>query len=114
MRFVSELMRDQKERPLDRAVYWIEYVTRHGGAQHLRSASRKLALYQRGLLDVTLIVVAVSAILAYAAYLFFVWTVSKWSSSTTSKSVNNNKLTTTTTQTTTVSRSPSAKKKKNQ
>ena len=110
MQFVSELMRDQNERPLDRAVYWIEYVIRHQGAQHLRSASRKLALYQRGLLDVTVIVVAVSVILAYAAYLFFAWTVSKWPSSTPStKSVNNNKPTTTTTA---VNRSPSAKKKK--
>ena len=108
MQFVSELMRDQNERPLDRAVYWIEYVIRHQGAQHLRSASRKLALYQRGLLDVTVIVVAVSVILAYAAYLFFAWTVSKWPSSTPStKSVNNNKPTTTA-----VNRSPSAKKKK--
>lgn len=80
MRFVSELMRDQKDRPLERAVYWIEYVMRHGGAQHLRSASRKLALYQRGLLDVTLIVLVASAISTYFAYLMFLWIISKWNS----------------------------------
>ena len=52
-------MRDQKERPLDRAVYWIEYVIRHQGAPHLRSSSRYLNLFQRDLIDiVTLIVFA--------------------------------------------------------
>ena len=52
-------MRDQKERPLDRAVYWIEYVIRHQGALHLRSSSRYLNLFQRNLIEiVTLIVFA--------------------------------------------------------
>ena len=52
-------MRDQKERPLDRAVYWIEYVIRHQGAPHLRSSSRYLNLFQRNLIEiVTLIVFA--------------------------------------------------------
>jgi glucuronosyltransferase len=54
MRRVSELMRDQKERPLDRAVYWIEYVIRHHGAQHLRSPSLRLHICQRGLADIAL------------------------------------------------------------
>ena len=54
MRRVSELMRDQKERPLDRAVYWIEYVIRHQGAQHLRSPSRYLNVFQRDLIDIAL------------------------------------------------------------
>ncbi|EFX64661.1 hypothetical protein DAPPUDRAFT_66055 [Daphnia pulex] len=54
MNQVSALMRDQTDRPLDRAVYWIEYVIRHQGASHLRSASRKLSLFQRCLIDVLL------------------------------------------------------------
>jgi glucuronosyltransferase len=54
MNQVSALMRDQTDRPLDRAVYWIEYVIRHQGAPHLRSASRKLSLFQRCLIDVLL------------------------------------------------------------
>ena len=58
VRRVSELMRDQKERPLDRAVYWIEYVIRHQGALHLRSSSRHLNLFQRDLIDIALFVFA--------------------------------------------------------
>ncbi len=65
MRRVSELMRDQKERPLDRAVYWIEYVIRHQGAQHLRSPSRHLDLYQRGLVDIAFIAFAFSLAAVY-------------------------------------------------
>ena len=56
MRRVSELMRDQKERPLDRAIYWIEYVIRHQGAPHLRSSSRHLHLYERNLIDISFII----------------------------------------------------------
>ena len=40
-------MRDQGDHPLDRATYWIEYVIRHNGAHHLRTASRKLSLIQK-------------------------------------------------------------------
>ncbi len=69
MEQVSELMRDQMNKPLDRAVYWIEYVIRHQGAPHLRTASRKLSLYQRGLLDVTFVVFLFCLLLAYVLYL---------------------------------------------
>lgn len=47
-------MRDQIDRPLDRAVYWMEYVIRHQGAPQLRSAVRHLSFYQKGLADVVL------------------------------------------------------------
>jgi glucuronosyltransferase len=53
---VSSLMRDQMESPLDRAVYWIEYVIRHDGAPHLRTASHKLSFIQRNLFDVLMFV----------------------------------------------------------
>jgi glucuronosyltransferase len=48
----SSLFRDQPESPLDRAVFWTEYVLRHKGATHLRSAAKHLAWYQLYLLDV--------------------------------------------------------------
>ena len=67
MEQVSALMRDQMERPLDRAVYWIEYVIRHHGAPHLRTASRNLSLFQRGMLDVALVIFLFSLLMAYAA-----------------------------------------------
>nr|CAD7261547.1 unnamed protein product [Timema shepardi] len=46
----SRLFRDQPETPLERAVYWTEYVIRHKGATHLRSASLTLSWYQYYLL----------------------------------------------------------------
>jgi glucuronosyltransferase len=54
---VSAYARDQMESPLDRAVYWIEYVIRNQGAPHLRIASRNLPLFQRYLFDVLFFVV---------------------------------------------------------
>lgn len=37
---------------IDKAVYWVEYVIRHKGAHHLRSAGVDLKWYQYYLLDV--------------------------------------------------------------
>jgi glucuronosyltransferase len=45
-------LRDQPLTPLEQAVYWTEYVIRHKGAHHLRSAVLDLAWYQYFLLDV--------------------------------------------------------------
>ncbi len=70
MKQVSALMRDQIESPMDRAIYWIEYVIRHEGAPHLRSASRKLSLHQRGFMDVILVVLFTSFIVAYVTIQF--------------------------------------------
>uniref|UniRef100_A0A1B6KXH0 UDP-glucuronosyltransferase n=1 Tax=Graphocephala atropunctata TaxID=36148 RepID=A0A1B6KXH0_9HEMI len=38
-RRVSRIVRDQPMSPADAAVYWVEYVLRHGGAPHLKPAS---------------------------------------------------------------------------
>jgi len=71
MKKVSKLLRDQADHPLDRATYWIEYVIRHNGAPHLRTASRKLSLIQKGLLDVTLAILSACILLIIVlAYLF--------------------------------------------
>ena len=63
---VSQLMRDQIDNPLARAVYWIEYVIRHRGAPHLKSKSfcRK-SIIEREMLDVYLIVAICLLLLAY-------------------------------------------------
>nr|CAD7437949.1 unnamed protein product [Timema bartmani] len=55
MRRLSAIFHDQPETPLERAVYWTEYVLRHGGAPHLRSVAVDLPLYQYLLLDVGLV-----------------------------------------------------------
>ncbi|CAG9792436.1 unnamed protein product [Diatraea saccharalis] len=37
------LIRDQPQTPLERAVWWTEYVIRHGGAKHLRSPAANMS-----------------------------------------------------------------------
>ena len=48
---------------MTRAVYWINYILRHRGASHLRSAVYEVSPYQYFLLDVLLCVGAVLALL---------------------------------------------------
>ncbi|XP_032314833.1 UDP-glucuronosyltransferase 2B31 isoform X1 [Camelus ferus] len=50
---LSTIQHDQPVKPLDRAVFWIEFVMRHKGAKHLRPAAHNLTWYQYHSLDVT-------------------------------------------------------------
>ncbi|XP_037050885.1 UDP-glucosyltransferase 2-like [Bradysia coprophila] len=59
---LSSVFLDQMEKPLDRAVFWIEYVLRHHGAVHLRSAARELNYFQYFSVDVFVIFVAIIVI----------------------------------------------------
>jgi glucuronosyltransferase len=68
MKKVSSLMHDQIDKPLNRAIYWIEYVIRHQGAPHLRNASRDLFLPQRGLMDVMVVILVFILSLAYVIF----------------------------------------------
>ncbi|CAB1417423.1 unnamed protein product [Pleuronectes platessa] len=52
MRKLSNLQRDQPIKPLDHAVFWIEFVMRHKGAPHLRTESYKMSLVQYYSIDV--------------------------------------------------------------
>ncbi|XP_066267111.1 UDP-glucuronosyltransferase 2B33-like isoform X2 [Branchiostoma lanceolatum] len=57
-------LRDQPQSPMERAVWWIEHVIKHGGLPHLRSRAIELSFYQYYLLDVIALIVAViSAVL---------------------------------------------------
>ncbi|XP_072829166.1 UDP-glucuronosyltransferase 2A2 isoform X3 [Vicugna pacos] len=49
---LSRIHHDQPVKPLDRAVFWIEFVMRHKGAKHLRPAAHNLTWYQYHSLDV--------------------------------------------------------------
>lgn len=49
---MSELLWDQPTKPLDRAIWWIEYVLRHKGAGHLRSPAADMSWFKLLSLDV--------------------------------------------------------------
>ncbi|XP_045762945.1 uncharacterized protein LOC123865767 [Maniola jurtina] len=59
---LHQLMRDQPEKPLERAVWWAEYVIRHGGAKQLRAATANMSYAQYFEVDLILIVLSVSLI----------------------------------------------------
>ncbi|XDB51441.1 hypothetical protein ABFV05_005057 [Capra hircus] len=50
--WLSTIQRDQPIKPLDRAVFWIEFVMRHKGAKYLRPAAHNLTWFQYHSLDV--------------------------------------------------------------
>ncbi|XP_022185113.2 UDP-glycosyltransferase UGT5 isoform X2 [Nilaparvata lugens] len=67
---LSKRFRDRPQSPLETAVYWTEYVIRHKGAPHLRSAAVDLTWYQYLLLDV----IAFLLLLAVTVSLLFYYT----------------------------------------
>lgn len=48
----SKILQDNPMPPLEKAIFWIEYVLRHNGAHHLKTAGLNLHWYQLLLLDV--------------------------------------------------------------
>uniref|UniRef100_A0A8C4BAU0 UDP-glucuronosyltransferase n=1 Tax=Denticeps clupeoides TaxID=299321 RepID=A0A8C4BAU0_9TELE len=52
MQRLSRLHKDQPMKPLDQAIFWIEFVMRHKGASHLRTESYKMPWYTYHSLDV--------------------------------------------------------------
>ncbi|KAJ9601562.1 hypothetical protein L9F63_000305 [Diploptera punctata] len=67
---LSRIFRDQPMTPMEQAVFWTEYVIRHKGAPHMRSAALDLTWYQYFLLDV--IAVLVLAVVAVLTILFII------------------------------------------
>ncbi|XP_036390519.1 UDP-glucuronosyltransferase 2B31-like [Megalops cyprinoides] len=58
MQMLSRLHQDQPMNPLDRAIFWIEYVMRHKGAAHLRTESYKMPWYSYHSVDVIAVLLA--------------------------------------------------------
>jgi len=54
----SEIFKDTHQRPMDRAIYWVEYVLRHGGANHLTSSSVVLNYSQYFLADICFVIIS--------------------------------------------------------
>ncbi|XP_048220624.1 UDP-glucuronosyltransferase 2A2-like isoform X1 [Perognathus longimembris pacificus] len=59
---LSRIHHDQPVKPLDRAVFWIEFVMRHKGAKHLRVAAHDLTWLQYHSLDVIAFLLACVAV----------------------------------------------------
>jgi hypothetical protein len=64
----SKVFRDRLVSPLDTAIYWVEYVIRHGGAPHLRVAGLDLPWYQYFLLDVIVVVSVATLVVLFVLY----------------------------------------------
>ncbi|XP_054967442.2 UDP-glucuronosyltransferase 2B7 isoform X3 [Pan paniscus] len=62
---LSRIQHDQPVKPLDRAVFWIEFVMRHKGAKHLRVAAHDLTWFQYHSLDVIGFLLACVAIVIF-------------------------------------------------
>lgn len=52
----SKRFRDQPEKPIERAVWWIEYILRHPDPVHLKSPVPKLGFLRSNLFDIVLAV----------------------------------------------------------
>ncbi|GAB6027700.1 hypothetical protein CHUAL_001939 [Chamberlinius hualienensis] len=83
---MSAILRDQPQSAMESALYWIEYVIRHRGANHLKSADTRLTLFEYLLVDVILAFILLLSLLMLAGYwvtkkLFnqcFPWPIFKW------------------------------------
>ncbi|XP_060637374.2 UDP-glucuronosyltransferase 2A1-like isoform X2 [Anolis sagrei] len=62
---LSQIHHDQPMKPLDRAVFWIEFVMRHKGAKHLRVAAHDLTWYQYHCLDVIAFLISCVALFMF-------------------------------------------------
>ncbi|XP_026736022.1 UDP-glucuronosyltransferase 2B18-like [Trichoplusia ni] len=76
---LRSLMRDEVQTPLERAVWWTEYVLRHGGAKHLRSPAANISWAEYLELELVLTILAalltaISLVLSaiYLLYKYFV------------------------------------------
>ncbi|XP_053603916.1 UDP-glucosyltransferase 2-like [Plodia interpunctella] len=52
MEKIRRIWYDQPQKPMERAIWWTEYVLRHGGARHLRAASANVSWIEYWMIDV--------------------------------------------------------------
>lgn len=66
---LSEIHKDQPGHPVNRTVYWIDYILRHNGAHHLRAAVHQISFCQYFLLDIAFVLLLGAALF----YFFLSW-----------------------------------------
>uniref|UniRef100_A0A3P9MPJ8 UDP-glucuronosyltransferase n=1 Tax=Oryzias latipes TaxID=8090 RepID=A0A3P9MPJ8_ORYLA len=70
---LSRLHRDQPVKPMDKALFWIEFVMRHKGAAHLVTESNKMPWYSCYSVDVVAFSFAVAAFIYFSLFAFLRW-----------------------------------------
>ena len=65
---LSDLIMDQPLHPLDRAVWWLEYLLRHPHNTSMRPHAHDLYWLQYFLLDILAVVIIISSILIFILY----------------------------------------------
>lgn len=69
MKALSRVHRDTPLKPLDTAVFWIEYVMRHKGAKHLRTESYKLSFIEYHCIDVIVVLLTAASLLIVSLFI---------------------------------------------
>ncbi|XP_035916783.1 UDP-glycosyltransferase UGT5-like [Anopheles stephensi] len=65
---ISARYRDQPVEPLELAAFWVEYVIRHRGAEHLKSAGQELGFLQYHGIDVIATIIGVPVLFFYLLF----------------------------------------------
>ncbi|XDV14612.1 hypothetical protein PO909_014838 [Leuciscus waleckii] len=68
MQRLSRLHKDVPVKPLDNAIFWIEFVMRHKGAAHLRTDSYKMPWYSYHSVDVILFLLSAVSLIILTIY----------------------------------------------
>jgi len=70
VRRLSKVFKDRETKPVDKAVYWMEYVLRHNGAAHLQPISKNMSFIQLYLIDV--IALSIFLVAAIVTVLYYI------------------------------------------
>ncbi|KAF2902551.1 hypothetical protein ILUMI_03634, partial [Ignelater luminosus] len=68
MQDVAKKFKDQPQAPLERAVFWTEYVLRHGNVDHLSPTSRDMPIFHRFDLDILAVFLTISFVSSFIFY----------------------------------------------
>jgi hypothetical protein len=60
---ITNRLKDQPQTPMDRAVFWVEYVLRHNGAHYMQTSAQYLNFFEYHNLDIY----ATFALIAFVA-----------------------------------------------
>nr|XP_018901073.1 PREDICTED: UDP-glucuronosyltransferase 2B18-like [Bemisia tabaci] len=64
----SAISHDFTSQSLDRAVFWVEHLARHGGASHLRPATAEANLFQLLCFDIVSVIICFSFFIIFVIY----------------------------------------------